>query len=205
MDTTFEPAVMRRLRRDIRARNRAFSAMSAREKRVHIAKDVLRQLAKGKIKAVNGEYFVPGRRVSNRLSDVENEGKDLSKLLGGESCRVCAIGAAFVCSVKKLDVVKAGQMEPGCWGVFDDNSMRDYLVATGAFSYKQVQALEDAFEGYDEEVGMDGFNTGVRSSKERLRRIMQRLVDTGGRVSFPTRELPASEPEPAPAESCPVL
>lgn len=186
-------------------RNAAFARMSAANKRVIVAKDVLEQLRSKKIKATNGTYFEPTQKLR------ENErmkilGKDLSDALPMiPSCNVCAIGSLFKCVVERADKVKvvdasnatgaADEVEFGHDGVVFTNS-RAYLTSMGIFTDEQLALMENAFESQPI-TGKDNGSAGVHafpfredfgyfstrergSSKDRLRLIMENVVRNKG-------------------------
>jgi hypothetical protein len=181
----------KRIRRD----NKAFAKMTPAQKRVAIAKDVIKHLNTKKLTARAGTYLI-----SYDMDFGDNGRRQVSTALKKvEDCEVCAIGAAFLCSVKKLNSVTASELF-GADAVerlhLDDDPMRRYLKATGAFTSNQLTVIERVFEGWQEYYG---FNKGVIEDDERLRRTMQFIIDNNGSVKFPKDE-PRPQPSPAPVQ-----
>lgn len=190
------PEIFEKVQRGIRRRNAYFARLTPARKRVYIARDVLAQLREGDVIAKKGTYLDLGDGLMSKLGRA-TDNKQVATVLRGEACEVCAIGATFVCAVKKLDSLKIGDVGGNI--TYHDN-MRDYLVATGAFTYDDLAAMEAAFEGFRN----NGFNEGIDDPKERMRRVMQRIVSTGGRVSFPARRRAqkVAAPQPGTSGSC---
>jgi hypothetical protein len=126
-------------------RNKAFGKLSPARQRMAIARDVLAQLATGKIVAESGTYF------DSLTFKVRGAGTQLQKSLQQmESCDVCAIGSLFVCGVLKANALTAG--EAGVSGDYIGSGiMTSYL--SRFFTREQLGLIESAFEtdtGYAE-------------------------------------------------------
>jgi hypothetical protein len=132
--------------------NQQFRALPPAEKRVAIAKDVLKWLRAGKLTPCPGSYMGP---LDPNITDVVN----------GFTCQACAIGAVFACSVEHGEaggtVVHyldgqwddAGQWVPDRQPVgFDGTAMVNRLG--GLFTPAQLRLMEAAFEGrYNTRIG----------------------------------------------------
>jgi hypothetical protein len=106
---------VRRIRKNendrIRRRNKRFKEATKAEKRVIIAKDVLTQLALGKIKATNGTYLLSDELTEavDAYDSYVNYGDCDNKEAGEtqicdvfkdmKSCKACALGSVFVSAV----------------------------------------------------------------------------------------------------------
>lgn len=137
--------------------NARFAKLTGAQKRVAIAKDVLAQLAVGRIKAHSGTYFKA--KVGNKTFKAEGEVQEaLAKI---PTCSACALGSLFVCTVEKADKLKLsdlsndfvveewddrGQIREKVASV-DSDSMHTYLK--GFFSLDQLFLIENAFEVSD--------------------------------------------------------
>lgn len=145
---------------------KTFGQLSKAQKRVTVAKDVLKWLASGKITATPGWYL-----------SVDVKGKTVN----GHTCEGCALGAVFACAVERnprlneLDNIELNSR----------SDMHRHLA--GIFSKEQLDAIEDAFEQTQmykgEGSGAGGFS---RSSvaKTRMRQIMENIVDNDGTFVF---------------------
>jgi len=143
-------------------RNEKFAKLKPAQQRVAIAKDVIAALAAKKLKATPGTY----------LSVEKFTGKDIPKgkdelqsvLQKVETCNVCALGAAFVCTVALADNLKVRGLLEGHSRYWDDekdedvkgkvaylsvrsSDMHDYLGKF--FDFNQLWLIENAFENAD--------------------------------------------------------
>lgn len=167
----------------VRRANKRFEEATPEEKRVIIAKDVLAQLAIGKIKATPGEYLGLTSETYDALEDKPNaELCDIFK--GVKSCGACALGSIFVSAVIFQDQLKAREAS------LDDSwFMRSYLDDNGLFSKRQLIMIENAFEcstikpildDYETEMKCLQFNNVNMSGRKRLERIMKNIIDNNG-------------------------
>ena len=139
--------------RQIRARNRAFLALTPAKRRVAIAKDVIQQLNAEKIIAQRGVYFDESgiEKVMEQTywagkgaTGVAGHGEtQVCDLLETSKCTVCGIGAAFVSAVRLGDDLKIKDLAADETWV-RDYQMRDYLKRY--FDPPQVALIECAFE-----------------------------------------------------------
>ncbi len=175
-------------------KNAAFKKLTKSQKRVAIAKDVLKYLKNGKLQAMNGTYIeaaVPGDNVTTC---------ELFKK--AETCTVCALGAIFVagtlrdCTIVKEDTLftslneshndyYTNEMVPATTEASPDpDEMRTSL--SKYFSEKQLETIENAFEHTDangEGKGRTFFSydeVDDFSSDEKLRKIMKNIIANDG-------------------------
>ena len=110
------------------------------EKRVLIAKDVIKLIKAKKIVITTGEYFLPHSRY-------EYVGKQLNKVLPKiKKCEVCALGGLFYSFVSKYN-----NYEINDYGI---NKIENYVdgmrdTLEDIFSKKQLYLIECAFEQKD--------------------------------------------------------
>jgi hypothetical protein len=190
---------VQRLRKNERDRRRRanvrFQEANAAGKRVIIAKDVLRQLNLGKIIAKTGTYL-KSDTISDIIMEIEYYGnsqkgdQQLCDIFSGiDSCKACALGSVFVATVKIADKLKFNEIEFDSWGdTIHSDSMHEYLE--DFFSLRQLYMIENAFERKDINTiyqvdealskACIAFNKGVKSSRERLERIMENVIRNNG-------------------------
>lgn len=122
--------------------------MTAAQKRVAIAKDVLLQLKMGKYISMTGTYIAPidhlGRDVEVNQSALKSKSRP--------DCRVCAKGALALSAIRKFNEYE---------GTADALSEDHMEVITRFFGVAQADRIESAFEGFDR----DG--SRVRNYRER--------------------------------------
>lgn len=124
--------------------NQLFRALQPDQKRVTIAKDVLKRLGSGLLVAKPGSYL----ELSDQVTDVVN----------GFKCEACAIGGVFACAVERgegggtvvyrnLDAWVGEVYMEGAGGpvTFMGSTMVDKL--DGLFEAWQLRLMEAAFEG----------------------------------------------------------
>jgi hypothetical protein len=162
--------------------NVLFEALSAADKRVAIAKDVLLHLAAEKILAERGTYLQVELTGETPLSPDDQVGDVIAAR--AEECIVCALGAMVVSTAKIADKLSLGQ---GCsidsWegrNSFAVGGLTCYRYLEGYFDGQQLRAIEAAFECGDG--NFDGDAEVV------LRNIMQNIVDHGGGFVPPPRD-----------------
>ena len=155
-------------------RNAAFEALPANEKRVLIARDVIAQLAIGKLEAQSGTYVETD-------ATVKKASQDLQVLLKPKdvSCTVCGIGALFVCGVQRGNDLKASSVH-----LFEDDNVnvggfQAYAYLRRYFSNSQLKMIEAAFEQWAHDKGGD-FAYYVEDDETRLRLIMENIILNNG-------------------------
>lgn len=153
-----------------------FNSLNKAQKRVAVAKDVLKHLDEMRI--VTGSY------VTIDLNDLYVFGKSLSKAFPKirSDCEVCAIGACFLSIVGIVDNIGATKID---WG-YDKCDMIDHLKLV--FSQNQIGLIETAFEkriiddNYKSYRGLYDavvFGLDYDNDKDRLRAIMKNIVKNG--------------------------
>lgn len=170
---------------------RGFEELSQAEQRVAIAKDVIAQLDAGLYDARHAGYLGwEGRAVSARCAkEVE---RIFEGVLGGtQVCHVCGIGSLFV------SIVKYGDVTPGEFfqASLDEGMGSGRAKLAKYFTQEQLSMIEYAFErsptghtrryiGRDPQLCERVYSYTWRrlpdDRNERLRAIMQNVVDNGG-------------------------
>ena len=164
-----------------------FEELSKPEQRVAIAKDVIKHLNTGKIKATVGTYFENSfiDKHLYKLSD-ENKNVELQTLLEKDDvkCKVCALGGMFVVDVLNNDHLLVGKKERDIDSYLERKRLKKY------FSTSQLSLIENSFEkmnivdptSNNWSVNYDGVEFGkkFKSPKDRLIAIMQNVIDNKG-------------------------
>lgn len=124
----------------IEEKNKAFNKFGKLKQRVEIAKDVLEQL--------DAKYLIakPGNYVDYRLTlnshDDEQEIKEA--LDKRKSCTACGIGSLFVCTVKKFNKIKFGDLSYGTGSSISQDDIHSYMGKY--FTSFELYKIEAAFE-----------------------------------------------------------
>jgi hypothetical protein len=168
------------------------------EKRVAIAKDVLRQLAAKKYRATPGTYCQLREHDAKKLDRCSND-----QLQGAlpqlRSCAVCALGAAFMSAVAKFDNLSIcganlGLAEGDFYVRTSPNRGLIFSHLEKFFSRRQIAEIECHFEGWAKQydsmdpdsafmAGSDravAFKRKWRSPGRRLAAIMRNIVRNEG-------------------------
>lgn len=183
----------------IRKRNKAFNKLTAPQKRVAIAKDVLAQIKAKNIKPMSGTY-VFSEKLTAKLNDFKFKDTQFCELLPTVgTCQVCAKGALFLSTILKSDDLKVDDLTESCYSpnrhYVDDTDIGKYLANDlEVFSQFQLDLIENYFECND---GTDTFHE--RNDKERLVDIMENIVANKG--TFNGDKLDKKYPEPK-SETC---
>lgn len=149
------------------------------QKRVAIAKDVLKHLATTK---VTEGFYCTGEITPDCERD-DNAQKHLTAL---KSCRVCALGSMMISHVRLWDKIKIGFFNPYYslqGNRIDTNGadIRDVLVKY--FPIEQLHDIEAAFELEYIRGGTAGainFGKRYKNPKSRLKAIMLNIVENKG-------------------------
>ena len=158
--------------------NARFAALPDAQRRVAIAKDVLRWLAIGKLAAKHQAYLQLPR------------GTDDEGYINGYSCSACALGSLFaVAAERDLTADRATDTVNG-WDIAEQLSPH--------FSEQQLGLIEIAFEhggngrapgsAYVRASGSpraqisaaELFNRGIRGARARMERIMKNIIANRG-------------------------
>lgn len=169
----------------------SFAKLPKAQQRVRIAKDVLEQLRLKRLIATHGTYV----RTTGKVVSLDTE---VCSLTAGKDCYVCGLGALFVAGVERADAFKVGdstraqQFIPVESLRFEGASGRDcYAYLKRFFSESQLQAIENWFEGFGngDKAPRELYPAAWLdfTSEQRMRRIMQNIVDNGG--TFKPRKL----------------
>lgn len=175
-----------------------FKDMTDTEKRIAIAKDVLAQLAIGRLEA--NHSYLTSDVVERFIRDAVSPDDDLKRAVVAEkNCQACALGSLFVSaaglSPKPLTVEDNWSKEPeDRWGEVSPTTMTDYL--SDVFTVAQLWLIEDAYEtmnmyGYEDEGGGEyndaeavqaaiHFGKGFEDDRWRLMAIMENIVKNDG-------------------------
>ncbi len=115
-----------------------FKEVSASEKRILIAKDVIRHVKTEEYRIRKGVYL----DLPKKLFSATNANRKIQSLFGKiESCRVCALGSIFMskCNIADGQLLGYNDMYSGDYGFFY-NTLGKY------FSLSQLMLIEAAFE-----------------------------------------------------------
>lgn len=159
----------------------AFNKLSLKEKRIAVAKDVIRQIKKGKYEPLKGIYA--------RFYDSEgwvcytNQTNFQKSLKEANKCEVCAIGAA-VTSLCRLNSNLVCEPE----SEFQPSDLREFLGKV--FSKRTICLMENAFEKeYAFEISSASVNArflardfgdSFASDEDRLIGIMKNIIKNEG-------------------------
>lgn len=132
-----------------------FNKLTASDKRIAIAKDILKQL---RLSARGSSNFTP---VRGSYIYLPNKMYEVSPTIAQSNCRVCAIGSVFVSATKLRGKLTLG----------DSNY---HTVSREYFGDKQAEAIENYFEAYSR-------YTLNLEPKEALKRIARNIVRNGGK------------------------
>jgi len=159
---------LKKLGKKIKKSNKKFRRATPEQKRVLIAKDVLKELAAESFITINGRWVVAEQNIvtEKELEDNAQLSVALKRL---PQCEVCAIGGMFIAAVKRYNKIQ-------CQGLFDPYSCSalgysDYTHSETAalfgflekfFTPKQLSMIEVAYEG-----DAAGSNTSILSQNER--------------------------------------
>ncbi len=173
----------------IERKNLVFNSASLAEKRMTIARDVLERLDAKKLIAQTG-YYIKFRDEEGSMCRIETPEGELGRVFpeeiqtGKVTCHACALGSMMMATLDRFNGVTVSGNEESSYplGKLDD-ILEDSLgaVLTEYFEIDQLHLIEACFEGW--RFGTDGDTTRYRktlSADDRLRRIMQNIVDNGG-------------------------
>lgn len=147
-----------------------FANLTAAQKRVEIAKDVIAALDANKIEAVQGTYGTVELKEYRSLRD----STDLRSLMPDMArCEVCAMGAVFVAAVGRENNFDINPEDP-FWRAED---IIERL--RGIFTPRQLRLMESAFEERGDVIGQKYAAMNLNDT-ERLKVIMNDIIDNGG-------------------------
>lgn len=154
--------------------------MSRAERRVAVAKDVIKAIHAGKVRAGHSGYVTPQQCDSDSgyKAIAPREGEDDKKWanrLLGESCTVCARGAMMLCKVAKHDGFDLSSLEMfHPWSSVGREHTNQAL--SDCFTVGQLRLIEECYEGWDED---RAWVENHRDPESRLIAIMQNIIDHG--------------------------
>ncbi len=195
--------------------NAIFQAMTPAEKRVAIAKDVLKHLEAKKIKPTSGTYVNPdlsNKTLKNKFSGRMIKDVQLQEVYSNvNSCKVCALGAMFFCAVKvanNLNIQQHWQTSVSTkilnreventiyykdMGYSQSESVFKYMKRF--FTKHQLDLIETAFERFC----LKSNNTNVLKAIEmfkpevslhnRMKAIMQNIIKNKGTFVVPKKSI----------------
>ncbi len=142
------------------AKNVKFKKATAAERRVMIAKDVITALEQKTIRSVSGNWV----KTHDQLFKEETldkfwdgdakiietiEKTQISDAIKNVKCDVCALGALFVCGVRRFNKITFGKLSDEVFGGTEagefEHEHLDYFLK-GYFSESQLSLIEIAFE-----------------------------------------------------------
>jgi hypothetical protein len=170
---------------------RTLDGMTDAEARIAIAKDVIKHLDSKKLNAKSGAYCIFKSEAGQPPLSESDGGSDLRGLLSTKvhHCDVCAKGAMFIAHVMRFNEVKLPSAD---WAYFDPaRAFNGESFVTSPLQYfdeDQLDLIEAAFEGDDVQGSLseeetddaESFSLSHENDDERLRAIMQNIVDNGG-------------------------
>lgn len=182
------------------ARNKKFWAMAKDKQCISVAKDVLKLLSEGFLKARKGTYGefrrIPRKYKVGDRSKIPDQADDLIKTLkkNDAKCEVCGIGACFISLVNLGDNISTNTMigkRRSFYNGISDRTMR--ILLRKVFSSNQLTLIESAFEKntthndtvsgyeiYDEKVDAACFGDQYISDAARLKAIMKNIIKNKG-------------------------
>lgn len=183
----------------IAASNKLFNSMTPAQRRVAIAKDVLKRIGVEYV-PTSGTYIDARNIINTDLIDEENfADQQLQHLMkGGKKpmkCEVCARGALFLSSVFKFDNLKMGEI--GCHSPYVAEGVLQGHLGLGAwsmisqeekfFTARQIEMIEFAFES-----NVD-FIDKYPDDTDRLIAIMKNIIAHKGRFVMSKRTIVSLE------------
>jgi len=130
---------------ELQERNKAFMNMSASEKRVKIAQDVLLHLKARKITPTTGSYIL------SEYIPYEMEELDIQSNFSKVKCDVCALGSLFIADVFNRNNCIFDEL-------YDTNSDKITKRMQDYFDLKTLCLIELAFEAWDFEDVYDDYD-----------------------------------------------
>jgi len=163
-----------------------YSQMTAGEKRVAVAKDVIKQITVKKFKAKTGNYVKIALPKSLKGTD------DIKKYFRRiKSCTVCAMGACLLSVTRFENKLKFNEVGPSANALRNDNAIRLFEL----FEPDQLMLIEQAFEGFsydadriadrifktddfliEKRANIDAFYHTYKSDRSRMIAIMKNII-----------------------------
>lgn len=163
-----------------RVTKKDYDKLTPKQKRLLVAKDVLKQLEARKYKPAGGEggggFYLGADESGSSFADDDGAGvyeQDGQTFFKKNSCYVCAVGAAVVSQARVFDKCTVGDV------VFHQESMLADLFADSGGTYGNMRndmesAYEDGPEGPDVKIAK------LKSRRNRLKAIYENVVRNKG-------------------------
>ncbi len=154
-------------------RNTRFAKMTKAQKRVAIAKDVIKQIAARSIKPRFQIYLESPNQIAKKM-DI---GKQLCDVLPNRpACKVCAIGGMFVAAVGLFNDLPVDETFVNRF--VDAGPLKNRLL--NFFGREQLREIEWCFE--DNETWITNVNAPKhrRDAAKRMAAIMQNIIENKG-------------------------
>lgn len=157
--------------------NKEFNRLSNKDKRIALAKDVIKQLEANKIIPTCG-VFVQNWELRSRISRL-NEPMELQLLLENyPPCLVCAKGALFITDIMARNNFSVDKNK----GLMRGTANSVIPKRLPFFSILQLNLIEKFFEGWVTNADSAyKFKTKYPKDNERLIKIMQNIIDNDGK------------------------
>lgn len=142
--------------------NKEFSKLTASEKRVSIAKDVIKQLKAGSFIAAHRVY-VRSKQLQSKIETLGfDDSCELKSLLPTVTCECCAKGSLFLSEVSKRNKYKVDS-STSIFCDIDSETITNRL--NNLFTKNQLDLIETAFEGELIEIDNDFLRKSKSTSK----------------------------------------
>lgn len=172
--------------RKVAADNAAFEKLKPAEKRVAIARDVLKHVASRKIIPTHGIWVdTVGSAYLAGSKEIEKDPEVQALFTSMKSCNACALGGMFMCAVEKADKLKSSDLQ----SVKDGRDVADieqedvFAYMKKFFSVDQLVKIEAAFEqngGACNDIAAYDFAPDVEDAPERMRLVMENIIANNG-------------------------
>ena len=121
--------------------------MTRAERRVEVAKDVIRTIKAGKLVAGH-EGYVDSRSIAPK--EKEDDRAWARRLMSENKCTVCARGAMMLCKVAKHDGFDVKRIRPNYFGELEIGQDDTSQALSDCFSDHQLSLIECAYEWWGE-------------------------------------------------------
>jgi hypothetical protein len=171
------------LERRLRDRNQAFQGATVAQKRVLIAKDVLKLISEDKVDIKKGNFIVVPL-ISEEVGECQaNKAVEEGKV----KCTVCAKGSLFLGHVYRTNNIIVDDLDTGNGSNEIANRLKN------VFTEKQLDLIETAFEGEyynwngksllnekEEQKALEFFENSHFNPTERLKAILKNIISNSG-------------------------
>lgn len=145
-------------------RNKEFEKLTAAQKRVEVAKDVLEQLKTNQYTPNTGFYI-------NIVSNCEESDDIQSHFSEVRRCEVCQIGAIILSVTRFRNKLTFGDVGTNMYYMNHDKINE---ILKGIFTADQLLLIEHAFEGYDpfaDRYSIEGMDNDIDLTPQEIERI----------------------------------